>query len=164
MIALKEGVQAKIDGTTVRIKGPLGEISKKFESVGLKIELKDGGLSVVSPSLMVTNTAKAHLANMVRGVTEGYVKKMQVVYAHFPISLEVKGGKVLVKNFLGEKKPREAVIPDGAKIEIKGQDVTVSGIDKEKVGQAAANLRTATKISKRDSRVFQDGIYPILED
>jgi large subunit ribosomal protein L6 len=164
MLPLKEGVEAKIDGNTVRIKGPRGELSRNFNSVGLKIELKDGGIGATSSDLSVVNMVEAHLANMMFGVTEGYLKRMQIIYAHFPISLEIKGNKVIIKNFLGEKKAREAVIPEGIKIEIKGQDVTISGVDKDKIGQAYSNLRTATKIRRLDSRVFQDGIYPVEEE
>lgn len=82
-----------------------------------------------------------------------------MVFNHFPVTLEVKGSEVIIKNFLGEKIPRKAVIPNGVEIEITGNLIKVSSINKELAGQAAANLETATMIRSRDRRVFQDGIF-----
>jgi len=73
--------------------------------------------------------------------------------------MEVRGSEVVIKNFLGEKSVRRAAIVRGAKVDVKGQEVTVHGPDKEAVGQTCSNLLNATKITKRDERVFQDGIY-----
>ena len=73
--------------------------------------------------------------------------------------MEVKGKEMLIKNFLGEKQPRKAKIPGQTKVEVKGQEVTVTGLSKEDVGQTIANIRSATRIRNRDSRVFQDGFY-----
>jgi len=67
----------------------------------------------------------------------------------------------VIENFLGERNPRKASIVEGVKVTAKGDDVTVSGIDKEKVGQTVANIERATKVKKRDIRVFQDGVYLI---
>ncbi|MBI4399385.1 50S ribosomal protein L6, partial [Candidatus Micrarchaeota archaeon] len=82
---------------------------------------------------------------------------------HFPISIEIKDKKLVIKNFLGEKQPRSAKIVGTTKIEVKGQEVTISGTSKDDVGQTVANLVNATRISDRDSRVFQDGLYIIEE-
>ena len=99
----------------------------------------------------------AHARNASAGLT--YPKKLQIVYAHFPVTVEVKGATVLFKNFLGEKKPRQSKIVGKAKVEIKGQEITVTGTNIEDVGQTASNLRQATRITNKDIRVFQDGVY-----
>ena len=65
----------------------------------------------------------------------------------------------MISNFLGERKPRSAKIMGDSKVEIKGDTVVVSGIDKELVGQTMANIEQATKVRGFDIRVFQDGIY-----
>ncbi|RJS73981.1 50S ribosomal protein L6, partial [Candidatus Bathyarchaeota archaeon] len=79
--------------------------------------------------------------------------------AHFPISVRVKDGYVVIENFLGERSPRYAKIVGDVKISVEQDDVVVKGIDIEKVGQTAANIENATRIKGKDPRVFLDGIY-----
>ena len=86
---------------------------------------------------------------------------MKTVFSHFPIKTMVEGNKFIIQNFLGERSPRSAKILNGVKVDIKGEDVSVTGIDKEKVGQTVANIERATKVKNRDIRVFQDGVYRI---
>jgi len=66
---------------------------------------------------------------------------------------------VTIENFTGERSPRIAKIMGDAKVMPKGDDVTVQGINIEDVSQTAANIERATKIKKKDPRVFLDGIY-----
>jgi large subunit ribosomal protein L6 len=101
---------------------------------------------------------------MIHGVSEGIVYKLKMVYSHFPINLKIQGDLIKIENFLGERYPRKAKIPERVEVDIKGQDIEVRGIDKEKVGQTAANIEQATKIKNRDPRVFQDGIYIYEKD
>jgi len=101
---------------------------------------------------------------MVKGACEGFTYKMKVVYSHFPMNVKVSGNTVVIDNFLGEKHPRSAEVLSDVSVEINGQDVTVSGVNKEKVSQTAANIEQATKIKNLDPRVFQDGIYIIEKD
>jgi large subunit ribosomal protein L6 len=84
---------------------------------------------------------------------------MKTVYSHFPIKTSVDGNKFIIENFLGERAPRTALILDGVDVQVKGDDVVASGIDKEKVGQTVANIERATAVKRRDIRVFQDGVY-----
>ncbi len=163
MIKVPEGVKVSVSGTTVNAEGPKGKLSRTFPIKDLKLESKNGSLTAVAPNLMITNTVEAHVANMFRGVTDGYSQKMQLIYSHFPITLEVKGQFISIKNFQGEKKPRRAKIVGSTKVDIKGQEIFISGTNKEDVGQTIANIMTAAKIRKRDSRVFQDGLYPVQE-
>jgi large subunit ribosomal protein L6 len=69
----------------------------------------------------------------------------------------------MVKNFLGERKARMTSLVGDTKVEVKGQDVAVSGPSKEDVGQTAANLKRVMKIKDKDGRIFQDGIYEVEE-
>jgi len=105
------------------------------------------------------NTIAAHISNMIKGVQEKFEYELKSVFSHFPITIEAKGREVLIKNFLGEKTPRKATLPEKVEIEINGNVIKVRSIDKELAGQAAAKLETATKIRSRDRRVFQDGIF-----
>lgn len=155
---LPEGAKAAVDGQKVTVSGPKGSLTMSFTSPDAKIELKNGELEA-SGTKEMANTISAHVMNMAVGVTQGYAKKLKILYSHFPISVELKGKEMLIKNFLGEKQPRKAKIMGQTKVEAKGQEVFINGISKDDVGQTVANIKSATKIRNRDSRVFQDGFY-----
>ena len=75
------------------------------------------------------------------------------------MTAKVEGQEVKISNFAGEKFDRISKIVGDVQIEIKGEEITVTGINKEDVGQTAANLELATKLRGKDIRRFQDGIY-----
>jgi len=161
MIKIPDGVEVEVSGTRVMVKGKMGKLDKDFHIRNIKIEKKNGSIEISSEiaDQALINTIKSHIKNMFEGVSVGFSHKLQAVYSHFPINLEVKGDQLMIKNFLGEKKPRMAKIVGDVKIEIKGQELVVSGASKEDLGQTCANICSATRIRKKDSRVFQDGIY-----
>jgi large subunit ribosomal protein L6 len=146
------------------VKGPKGSVMREFKDNDVKLSV-DGNkieLYVKLPKrkqYSLIGTWRAHINNMIKGVTGGYEYTLKVLYAHFPIKVIVKDNRVLVENFLGEKTARSAEILEGTKVTVKGDTLTVTGIDIEKVGQTAANIEIATKIKDFDPRVFQDGIY-----
>ncbi len=164
-VEIPEGVTVEIlEGGIVKVKGPLGELERKLYHPKISIRKEDSKVVVecVLPrkkEVAMTGTFASHIKNMIKGVTRGYTYRLKIVYAHFPMKVYVKGDKVIIENFQGERAPRYAKILPGVKVEVKGEEVIVSGIDREKVGQTAANIELATKIRDRDVRVFQDGIY-----
>lgn len=160
MVAIPDGVNVKVDGLTVEVSGPKGKQSRTFRIQGVTLRMEGKDIKVLG-ALREANTVSAHIANMLKGSKDGYVQKMKIIYAHFPISIELKGKQMLIKNFIGEKQPRKASVCGDTKVDAKGAEVTVSGPSREDVGQTIANIRSATKIRKRDSRIFQDGIYPV---
>ena len=108
----------------------------------------------------MAGTWNAHLNNMVKGVTDGFTYNLKAFYSHFPMTLAVNGNTFQVNNYFGERVPRTAHILDNVTVKVSNKtEVTVSGIDKEAVGQTAANIERCTTVKKRDRRVFQDGIY-----
>ncbi len=107
-------------------------------------------------------TIEAHVNNMIKGVTEGYTVKLKIVYMHFPFTLKTSGKEISINNFLGEKTPRKTKIVGDCKVEVKGDEITITGINKDDVGQTAANLERATWVRARDRRVFQDGIFRLM--
>ena len=160
MIDIPEGVSVSVDGHKVTAKGPGGEVQKTFtRETTVKVQGK--GIDVVASNHALASTVESVINAMMAGAKAGYRRSMKLIYAHFPITIEVKGKDVLVKNFLGEKQPRKTVLIGNTKVEAKGQSVTISGPDKEAVGQTIANLRTAMRIKDRDARIFQDGIYEV---
>ncbi|MGC9517380.1 MAG: 50S ribosomal protein L6 [Methanomicrobiales archaeon] len=162
-IPVPEDVEVTINNE-VQVKGPKGELSRKFTSKKVTIKQEDSKVVLETPfpkkkDKAMLGTTKSHITNMIHGVTEGFTYKMKIVYAHFPMTVKAAGDKVTIDNFLGERYPRTAKIVGNAKVQIKGDEVLVTGINKEDVGQTMANLEQATKIKGRDPRVFQDGIY-----
>lgn len=109
----------------------------------------------------VLKSLEAHIKNMFHGLNEKYVYELEICNVHFPMTVKIEGSKLAVANFLGEKEKRYANISPGTNVEIRGQRIIVSGHDKEVTGQTAANIEKATWISKRDRRIFQDGIFLI---
>jgi len=169
IIKIPDGVEVEVEGDTisgytVRAKGPLGENSRFLKFRDVFIEKTDGVIRVYTPvdkakHKAIVGTFTAHINNLIRGVREGFEYKLKVFYAHFPVKLRVSGGEIIIENFLGETTPRKAKIVGRTKVEIKGQEITVKGVDIEECGQTAANLERATRIRNKDRRVFQDGIY-----
>jgi len=163
-IQIPSNVEFTVSEKNVTVKGEKGTLTKTLSYPGIDIKKKDNTVEISCKSLLkkdgaLVGTYKAHIKNMIRGVTEGFEYKMKTVFSHFPIKTSVEGNEFLIHNFLGERSPRRAPIPEGVNVEINGENVTVSGADKEKVGQTAANIERAAKVKHRDIRVFQDGVY-----
>ena len=168
-IAIPEGVEVIINDNEVSVKGPNGEDSRKFTYPNVSIKEEDDVviLETAFPKKKdkaMIGTTKAHISNMITGVTDGFEYHMKIVFAHFPMTVKVQKDTVVIDNFLGERHPRTAKIVGSSKVAVKGDAVTVTGINKEHVGQTMANLEQATKIKGRDPRVFQDGIYLISKE
>jgi len=168
-IEIPDGVEVSLEGNRLTVKGEKGELSKEFKPL-IKIEkINEKEIAIKANSnrkriRALAGTTHAEIKNMIHGVKDGIIYKLRVVYSHFPINLKLQDDKLIIENFLGEKYPRKAKILDGVKVEIKGREIEVKGIDKEKVGQTAANIEQATSIKKWDPRVFQDGIYIYEKD
>jgi len=165
-INLPEGVTATFENNILTIKGEKGENSKVFSHPKINIKLNGNIIEINSKNVRrkdkaIIGTFAAHINNMTKGVTQGFEYQMKTVFSHFPIKTIVEGNKFIIQNFLGERSPRFAKIINGVKVDIKGEAISVTGIDKEKVGQTVANIERATKVKKRDIRVFQDGVYRI---
>ncbi|OPY53967.1 MAG: 50S ribosomal protein L6 [Methanosaeta sp. PtaU1.Bin112] len=163
-VEIPEGVAVTVDGSMVTVKGPKGEVSRQLCYPMIDITKEDSRMIVNSrldrkQHRAMVGTLAAHLSNMIAGVSQGFEYKMKVVYSHFPIQLKQASDELIINNFLGERKARSAKILPGAKVEIGKDQVTITGIDKEQVGQTMANIEQATRVHGFDIRIFQDGIY-----
>jgi len=176
-IPVPAGVSVEIEEGKVRVSGPKGVLERSLRFPGVKIEKRvvesgsaaeaeGSGVEIVVESdsarrkkKAIVGTFAAHIRNMILGVTEGFYYKLRILHSHFPIQVSVSRDSVLISNFLGEKKSRVAKILEGVSVEVKGKEIIVRGINKEAVGQTAANIERCTRIKRRDPRVFQDGIY-----
>jgi large subunit ribosomal protein L6 len=164
VLAVPEKISATLEGSVLKVEGPLGILKKDFSKVRAYIESSNNSIKLKSygdrrKDRAVFGTASSLVENMFIGVTKGFTYKLKVVSAHFPISVRVKEGLIFIENFYGEKAPRIAKIVGSCKISIEGDDVIVQGISKEDAGQTAANMESATRVRKKDQRVFLDGVY-----
>jgi large subunit ribosomal protein L6 len=163
-VDIPEGAQASLDGMVLTVTGPKGKITKDFAHSRLKIAMGEGKITLKAPSkgkrfAATVGTIAAHVKNMFKGVTNGHSYNMKVIYAHFPITVKVAGKSVLIENFMGERSKRMAKIVGDVKVTVQGEELTLEGIDKDDVGQTAANIHMAAHVKKMDPRVFQDGVY-----
>lgn len=142
-VPVPPGVQAEIVGSTVKVKGPKGSLEKTFHS-DISIALDDGRIVVSRPSEQRQHKAlhgltRALINNMVVGVSEGFSKVLEIVGVGYRAAMR---GKNLVL-YLGHSHAVEVVPPPNVSFTIadRGTTVTVTGIDKEVVGQVAADIR-----------------------
>lgn len=170
IIEIPNGIEVEINNFKIKIKGPKGSLEKDFfcpifkKEIILKKENNKILLSTESKKRKIKammGTIESHIDNMLLGVREGYVAKLKVVYMHFPFTVKVSGNEVSINNFLGEKTPRKVRIGGNCKVEIQNDEIIVTGISKDEVGQTAAQIERATRIKQRDRRVFQDGLFII---
>lgn len=162
-VTLPKGVTAQITNGVLTVKGEKGEIQKKLLIKGIDVNIKDSITFEAKNATMLQKktlfTAAAHTRNMVVGVSEGFTYKLKICSGHFPMSVALKGNKFEVKNFIGEKVPRVIIVKEGADVKIDGEAITVSGINREIVGQVAADIEQLTRRPGFDTRIFQDGIF-----
>jgi len=170
-IEIPDGISIDVEKFKVKVAGPKGNLEKDFYSPlfakEISIKKTDNKIVISSESKRkkvkaMVGTIKSHVLNMAEGVKQGFSVKLKIVYMHFPFTVKITGKEILVNNFLGEKTPRKTTIVGDCKVEINGDEITVTGINKEDVGQTAANLERSTWIKARDRRVFQDGIFRLV--
>ncbi|NOJ27495.1 MAG: 50S ribosomal protein L6 [Nitrososphaera sp.] len=164
-VEIPSSVKMTKEGHVLVCKGKLGTVKKDFMRIPASITV-EGNKVVIKPygtrkhDLAVTNTTRSIIQSMIKGVEKGYTYKLKVIFAHFPISVKIKGKEVHVENFFGERSSRVSkIVGDATKVEVAGEDVLVKGPSLEDVSQTAANIEQSTKIKDKDQRVFLDGLY-----
>lgn len=143
LIQLPKGVNLSVDGTAVDVKGPLGQLRSPLPS-GISLEEKDGQVSLKRQDdsreqKMVHGMARALLANNVAGVSEGWKRNLELVGVGYRARLQ---GKEVVFS-LGYSHEVNFPVPDDVKIQVTDQvRIEVTGIDKQRVGQVSAEIRS----------------------
>jgi large subunit ribosomal protein L6 len=141
-VELPKGVEFKQDGNVVTLKGGKGELSMELNSE-VEVTQDEGMLSLAPRSgsrfaMAVTGTMRSLLANMAQGVTEGFERKLELVGVGY--RAQAQGKKLNLS--LGFSHPVVYAAPEGIDIETPSQtEVIIRGTDKQKVGQAAADIR-----------------------
>jgi large subunit ribosomal protein L6 len=141
-IAIPKGVTVRIDGSTVAIQGPKGKLDTALPP-GIKIEQRDGTLVAIRENdfqAAVHGLARALVNNAVEGVTKGWSKELEIVGIGYRAEMKGKG---IVVFTLGYSHPIEYPLPSGIEVAVdpKQTRLTISGIDRQKVGQVSAEMR-----------------------
>ena len=175
-IPIPDEVTATVDHLDITIEGPEGSVTRRLWYPDVTVSVEDvpsttdeDGETVEAVVIESDNenrkttatigTFESHVSNMIHGVTEGWEYKMEVFYSHFPMQVKVEGDEIVIENFLGERAARRTPIRGDTDVQVDGEELTLSGSDKEAVGQTAADVEQMTRVNDKDTRVFQDGVY-----
>lgn len=174
---LPDEASAELDRLELTVEGPEGSVTRRlwYPNVSLSIDTvevedEDGEPEETDAVVIESDTDNAktnatmgtfasHVRNMIHGVTEGWEYRMAILYSHFPMQVAVQGEDVVIENFLGERAPRRTTIHGDTDVRVEGEEIVLSGPDKEAVGQTAADIEQLTRVTNKDIRVFQDGVY-----
>eukprot|EP00913_Durusdinium_trenchii_P028868 g27068.t1 len=162
-VKVPKGCKITVKSKIVEVTGKHGSLKRDFKHLPIELFLANGGKKVVarmyfakSKQCSMLNTVCSHISNLFEGVTKKFEYKMRLVYAHFPINVNiVSGGKTIeIRNFLGEKMVRTVHMLPGATDEI-----LVTSTDIDLAGRSAALIHQSCLCKKKDIRKFLDGIY-----
>lgn len=168
-VKVPEGIKVLYDRGVLEVSGKLGKATRNLANNYLRLTLDSGVVKLEKSkdnryTNAIVGTWVSEIHNLFSGVSEGFSSTMKVDYTHFPMRVSVRGQELVVENFLGERSPRIANIIGSTKVTIKGDRITITGIDKRDIGETSSNIERATKIKGFDLRIFQDGIFPIEEE
>lgn len=110
------------------------------------------------------NTMRAHVRNMLKGASEGHTYKLKICSGHFPMNVSISGDTFEVKNFLGEAVPRRLKIKQDVNVKIDGDEIVITSPYKELAGAQASDVEQLTRVTNKDRRIFQDGLFIIEKD
>lgn len=172
-IDLPPDVEVSVRSRVVKVTGPRGSLERSFKHllVDMYISEEEGTKKLrvdvwfgKRKAIAAIRTVTSHVENMITGVTKGFEYKLRLVYAHFPINVNiVDGGKTVeIRNFLGEKRVRivkmlaDVIIDRSPSVK---DELIVSGNDVELVGRSCALVHQSCLVHDKDIRKFLDGIY-----
>ena len=145
-IDLPQGVEARIEGELIVVKGPKGELKQKLHSL-VKVDIADGIIKVTPSNIEAKGAAafwglyRSLIKNMVEGVSKGFEKKLELN----GVGYKVAGGGQKLNFALGFSHPVEFTLPEGISCAVEGKFITISGADKQMVGEMAAQVRRLEK-------------------
>ncbi|CAL8465130.1 g4665 [Coccomyxa elongata] len=172
LVEIPDDIKFEIKARKVRVKGPRGTLVRDFKHLAVDMYLveEDGKKQLKvdahfgkRKALAAIRTCTSHVQNLIKGVTLGFEYKMRLVYAHFPISVNIEneGTKVEIRNFLGEKRVRVVNLLPGVKVDRSSvkDELVLTGNDIELVSKSCALLNYQCHVRNKDIRKFLDGCY-----
>ncbi len=165
-VIIPENVSVDLSNKKIKVSGPVGNNEANLFHPMISFDKKENKIILKSVKQTknekkILKSFKAHLNNLILGVSKLYTYKLKICSGHFPMSVSLSNNKVIIKNFFAEKVPREAKILQHVNVKLDNDILTVTGTNKELVGQTAANIEQACRLTNKDRRVFMDGIYII---
>lgn len=169
IVEIPTGMEVKLENNILALKSAKGEASKKLASEKIKVELEGNKVKLIAKrnskkEKKFLGSFKAHIKNLIVGLTEPYIYKLKICSGHFPMNVSVANNELVVKNFLGEKVPRKLKLKNGVSVNVEGSEITIKSPNKEFAGQTAADIEKLAKRENYDTRIFQDGIYIIMKE
>jgi large subunit ribosomal protein L6 len=163
-IQVPDDVTMSLKDKKLNVKGVKGSLTRDFSFAPIAIEGEGKNIRIWAKwprkkEAALVGTIYSHIQNMITGVTKGYSYKLKIVFSHFPISVKLQDKTVVIENFTGERRPRRVKIIGDTKVKIEPEDIIIQGANLEEVSQTAANIEQATRVRRKDPRVFLDGIY-----
>lgn len=154
-VEIPDGVEVKISGQNISVKGPKGTLDFSFH---WDVEVKQEGKEISVSVKKITKQTKALwgltrvlIANMIEGTTKGFEKQLELQGVGFRMS--VAGKKIVLA--LGFSHPVEVEVPESLEAKIEKNILTISGINKQKVGQLAASIRALKKVEPYKGKGFR---------
>lgn len=173
MLEILEGVKVSIKEGVIIAEGKAGVNKRKYNTKLLDVKIEGDKIDIIpivqnkkllKVATNTINTLAKCIQNDMHGAQKLYEINMLAVFSHFPITIETKDNKVIIKNILGARGILTTnIIGENTKIDIKGQNVRVHGTSIDDVSQTAANIKRVCKVRKKDERIFQDGVYYAIE-
>src|ERR687889_1885047 len=132
-IVLPSEVSITKQENLITTKGSFGSVQKDFTKMPAIIDLQDSKITIKShgnrkKDFALVNTIQSVINNMIKGSSKGFTYRLKIVFAHFPITVKIKGKEISVDNFFGERSARTSkIIGDDTKVTVQGEDVIISG-------------------------------------
>lgn len=157
-------VEVNVELGKVNVKGPNAELSRKFSYPRVSVKKLEKEILIEAPNntkfyKRIVNTWVSHIRNLIKGSFKNFECKLKICSSHFPMSVKVVEKNVVIENFFGRKQLKKAKILGNTKVNVSGAEIDVSGPNIDDVSQTAANIEVATRLTKKDRRRFQDGIW-----
>ncbi|MCL4400541.1 50S ribosomal protein L6, partial [Candidatus Parvarchaeota archaeon] len=129
-----------INKNVITVKGKEGQLETGIRYPFLKVKREGDQLMIetekdIAYQKAIAGTLAAEVRNMIIGVNEKFTAELELIYMHFPATMKVAGEKLVVENFVGERKPREINLPKGVEVKVSGTKIKISGISRYLVGQ-----------------------------
>lgn len=169
IVEIPEGHSIELHNKRIVIKKGSEEIERHYKISDVVIKL-EGNKLIIEKALSNKNDKKninslvSHIKNAIQGLDKKYEYKLQICSIHFPMNVKVEKNHLVIKNFFGERKDRIIEINPKVSMKIDNDIIHLESSNKELVGQQASKLEALTRITTRDRRVFQDGIWIIKKE